>query len=204
MRSIRLVGMAMTLAGSLAGCGLASLQGGRDTEGYWLPLTIVVRFDPSVTGVKLEYSDACQQPTTISAGEQLTYVFRREIGLAFERVRIDEATSRQTADGELEVSLGLKEIELAIPRQADKSHIATVHLGGTVAFRDQTGTVLYTKSLRTDVQGSVTTTRQSCDISGLAGIVNDAGLILAQGLKKHLGTSIKLQEYSRQREAAGR
>lgn len=204
MRSIRLVGMAVMLAGSLAGCGLASLQGGRDTEGYWLPLTVVVRFDPSVTGVKLEYSDACRQPKTISAGEQLTYVFRREIGLAFERVRIDDATSRQTSDGELEVSLGLKEIELAIPRQADKSHIATVHLGSTVAFRDQTGTMLYTKSLRTDVQGSVTTTRQSCDISGLAEIVNDAGLILAQGLKKHLGTSIKLQEYSKQREAAGR
>lgn len=204
MRFIRLVGLAMMLAGNLAGCDLGALHGGRDTEGYWLPLMVVVRFDPGVTGAMLEYSDACQQRKTISAGEQLTYVVRREIGLAFERVRIDETASRQAADGELEVSLGLKEIELSISRQADKSHIAKVHLGGTVVFRDQTGTVLYTKSLRTDVQGSVTTTRQSCDVTGLAEIVNDAGLILAQGLKKHLGTSIKLQEYSGQRAAARR
>ena len=203
MRSIRLVGMAAALAGSLAGCGGLSTRG-VDSQGYWLPLTVVVRFDPSVTGVTLEYSDACQQPKTILAGEQLTYVFRREIGMAFERVRIDETASKRTVDGELEVSLGLKEIELAIPRQADKSQAATVHLGGTVVFRDQAGTPLYTKSLRTDVQGAVTTTRQSCDVTGLTEIVNDAGLILAQGLKKHLGTSIKLQEYSRQREAAGR
>jgi hypothetical protein len=119
-------------------------------------------------------------------------------------VRIDESASRQTADGELEISLGLKEIELAIPRQADKSHIAMVHLGGTVVFRDQKGTVLYTKSLRTDVKGEVTTTRQSCDISGLAELVNDAGLFLAQGFKKNLGTSIKLEEYAGQRAAARR
>ncbi len=203
MGSIRLVGMAAALAGSLAGCGWLSTRG-LDSGGYWLPLTVVVRFDPSVTGVKLEYSDACQQPKTISAGEQLTYVLRREIGMAFERVRIDEAESKRPADGELEVSLGLKEIELAIPRQADKSHAATVHLGGTVVFRDHAGTPLYTKSLRTDVQGEVTTTRQSCDVTGLTEVVNDAGLILAQGLKKQLGTSITLQEYSRQREAAGR
>ena len=121
MSSIGWVGMAAALAGSLAGCGWLSTRG-VDTQGYWLPLTVVVRFDPSVTGVKLEYSDACQQPRTISAGEQLTYALRREIGMAFERVRIDEAASKQTVDGVLDVSLGLKEIELMIPRQADKSH----------------------------------------------------------------------------------
>ncbi len=192
----------MMLAGSLlAGCGLLSQRGG-DSQGYWLPLAVVVRFDPSVTGALLAYADACQQPKMISAGAQLTYVLRREIGLAFERVRVEGTESKQQADGELEVSVGLKEIELTIPRQADKSHAAKVHLGGTVVFRDRTGAVLYTKSLRTDFEGEVTTVRQSCEVSGLAEVVNDAGLILAQGLKKNLGTSVKLQEYAGQREAA--
>jgi hypothetical protein len=204
MKGFRLVGLAMTLAGSLlAGCGWLS-QRGVDSQGYWLPLAVVVRFDPSVTGAVLTYADACQQPKTISAGAQLTYVLRREIGLAFERVRVEGTESKQAADGELEVSMGLKEIELTIPRQADKSHAATVHLGGTVVFRDHAGTVLYTKSLRTDFPGEVTTTRQSCEVSGLAEVVNDAGLILAQGLKMNLGTSVKLQEYAGQREAARR
>jgi hypothetical protein len=204
VKGLRLVGAAMMLAGVfLAGCGMFSQRGG-DSEGYWLPLVVVVRFDPSVTGATLTYADACQQPKTVSAGAQLTYVLRREIGLAFERVRVDETESKPAADGTLDVSMGLKEIELTIPRQADKSHAATVRLGGTVIFRDQAGTVLYTKSLRTDFQGEVTTTRQSCDVSGLAEVVNDAGLILAQGLKKNLGTSVKLQEYAGRREAARR
>lgn len=204
MRVLGLVGLTAILAGSLAGCDWSPRREGGDSEGYWLPLTVVVKFDPSVTDVTLEYSDACRQPKTISAGEQMTYVFRREIGMAFERVRIEGTESKQAADGELEVSLGLKEIELAIPRRADHSYPATVHLGGTVVFRDPKGTVLYTKSLRTDVQGQVTTTRQGCDISGLAAVVKDAGTYLAQGLKKELGTSIKLGEYAGQRAAARR
>ncbi len=204
MRVLGLIGLTAILAGSLAGCDWSPRREGGDSEGYWLPLTVVVRFDPSVTGVTLEYNDACRQPKTISAGEQMTHVFRREIGMAFERVRIEGTESQQAADGELDVSLGLKQIELVIPRRADHSYPATVHLGGTVVFRDPKGTVLYTKSLRTDVQGQVTTTRQGCDISGLAAVVKDAGTYLAQGLKKELGTSIKLQEYSGQRAAARR
>lgn len=204
VKGLRLVGLAAILAGSLAGCGWSSFQRSGDSQGYWLPLTVVVRFDSSVTGATLTYTDACQQPKTISAGAQLAYVLRREIGLAFERVRVDEAGPKRTADGELNVSLGLKEIELTIPRQADKSHAATVRLGGTVVFRDRTGAVLYTKSLRTDLPGEVETTRQNCEVSGLVEVVNNAGLILAQGFKKNLGTSVRLQEYAGQREAAGR
>ena len=204
MKGLRLVGLAAILAGSLAGCGWLSFQRGGDSQGYWLPLTVVVRFDSSVTGATLTYTDACQQPKTISAGAQLTYALRREIGLAFERVRVDETGPKRAADGELDVSLGLKEIELTIPRQADKSHAATVRLGGTVVFRDPAGTVLYTKSLRTDLPGEVETTRQSCEVSGLAEVINDAGLTLAQGFKKNLGTSVILQNYAGQREAAKR
>jgi len=204
VKGLRLVGITAMLAGSLAGCGWSPFQRGGDSQGYWLPLTVLVRFDPSVTGATLAYTDACRQPKTISAGAQLTYVLRREIGLAFERVRVDETGPNRAADGELDVSMGFNEIELTIPRQADKSHAATVRLGGTVVFRDQAGTVLYTKSLRTDLQKEVETTRQSCEVSGLAEVINDAGLILAQGFKKNLGTSVKLQEYAGQREAARR
>lgn len=204
VKSMSLLGLALVVLSAGTGCGWSPMRGGGDTQGYWIPLTVVVRFDPSVTGATLAYTDACQQPKTLSAGEQLTYVLRREIGLAFERVRVDEAATKQTADGELDVSLSLKEIQLSIPRQADKSHAVTVRLGGTVVFRDQAGAVLYTKSVRTDLPGEVETSRQSCEVSGLAEVVNDAGRVFAQGLKKNLGTSVKLQEYSRQREAARR
>lgn len=204
MRLSGFIGMAVACAGSLAGCGWSPFQSSGDSQGYWLPLTVLMRFDPSVSDATVAYTDACRQPKTISAGAQLLHVFKREIGMAFERVRIDGMDPQQTVDGALEVSLGLKDVELAIPRQADRSHLATVHLGGTVVFRDQSGAILYTKNLRTDLQGEVTTTRQSCDVSGLAEVVNDAAVILAQGFKKNLGTSVKLQAYAGQREAARR
>lgn len=203
MSGLGYIGVAVALAGSLAGCDWSPFQRSSDSQGYWLPLTVVVKFDPSVTDATLAYTDACQQPKAISAGAQLTYLLRREIGLAFERVRVDDTASKP-ADGELEVSLGLKEIELYIPRQAEKSHIAKVRLGGTVVFRDPSGVVLYTKSLLTNGQGEVTTTRQSCEVSGLAEVINDTGLILAQGFKRNLGTSVKLHEYARQRGTARR
>ena len=204
MKFIGFIGVAAVLAGSLAGCGWSRFQSGSDPQGYWLPLTVLVRFDPSVTGAMVPYTDACQQPQTISAGTQLTHAFRRELGLAFERVRVDGTDPKQAVDGELEVSIGLKDVGMAIPRKADKSQPATVRLGGTVVFRNQAGAVLYTKSLRTDLEGEVRTTRESCDVSGLAEVINQAGLILAQGIKKNLGTSVKLQEYAGQRAAAKR
>jgi hypothetical protein len=192
------------LAVSAAGCDWSPFQRGGDPQGYWLPLTVVVKFNPSVTGATLAYTDACQQPQALSVGEQLTYLLRRELGLAFERVQVDEAALKSRADGELEVSLGLKEVELYIPRRADRSYLAKVHLGGTVVFRTPAGEVLYTKSLRTQRQGEVTTTREGCEVSGLREVVNDAGLILAQGFKRNLGTSVALQEYARQGGAARR
>ncbi len=61
VKGLRLVGITVMLAGSLAGCGLLPTRG-VDFEGYWLPLTVVVRFNPSVTDATLAYTDACQQP----------------------------------------------------------------------------------------------------------------------------------------------
>jgi len=201
VKGLKLVVITAMLAGSLAGCERLS-HPGVDSEGYWLPLSVLVRFDPSVTDATLAYTDACQQPRTLSAGAQLTYVIRRELGLAFERVRVEEAESKQAADGSLDVTLSFNEIRLSIPRQGDKSFAVTVQFGGTIVFRDQAGAVLYTKKVEADVPGEVTTTRQSCEVSGLAEAVNYAGLVLAQGFKQNLGTSVKLQEYSRQRSAA--
>jgi hypothetical protein len=204
VRESKLVIIAVVLAGCLAGCGRSPFRQVGDTDGYWLPLTVVVKFDSSVTAAVMAYTDACGQPKAISAGDRLTYVLRREIGLAFERVRTEGEPAKQAADGELEVSLGLRQIDLMIPRQADKRHGVTVHLGGTVVFHNTAGAVLYTKGVQIDFKGEVETRRQSCEVSGLAEVVGDASLILAQGVKQNLGTSVKLQEYAGQRQAARR
>ena len=98
-----------------------------------------------------------------------------------------------TSDGVVEVVLGLKELTLLIPRQDTKSYAATITLGATVTYYDAGGNLLYTKNLRTETRGNVDTERQSCEVHGLAGLAHEAVAMLTQGLKKYLGTSIKIR-----------
>lgn len=188
--------LVIVVVGEVVGCEWSPFRRGGDPHSYWLPLRVVVKFDPSVTTAALAYEDACHQQKILSVGGDLTYLFRREIGLAFERVYLDVPLEESRAHGELEISLGLKEIELSIPRRADKTYPARVHLGGTVVFRDANGEVLYTKSLRVDRHGEVKTSSVDCEVFGLSEVIMNAGLTLAQGFKRYLGTSVKLMEYA--------
>ena len=197
-------GLILAVVAGLTGCGWSPLRSSGDTQGYWLPLAVVLKVDRSVTDATLNYDDACQQPRTMPFGEQLTYALLRQIGMAFERVRIDPEQLKGRADGEVAVSMGLQDVKLLIPRQMDKSHDATITLGATVTFQDAAGAVIYTKGIKTEWQGNVESSRLNCDVKGLAEVVNEAALVLAQGVKTQLGTSIKIRDYAGQREAAKR
>ncbi|MGH7261696.1 MAG: hypothetical protein ACREI9_13635 [Nitrospiraceae bacterium] len=183
----------------LGGCRLFVLQEGSDSQGYWMPLAVTLQLDPTVTNATLNYRDSCQQPQMLPTGEPLSYFLIREVGMAFEQVRVDPAALKQSPDGAVEVALKLNEITMFIPSQTDKSYEATVSFEGTVTFRDRSGNELYAKSLRTDVRRSVSASRQGCDVNGLTDLVSDASLTFAQGVKKYLGTSVALQDYAKQR-----
>ncbi|MBM4119472.1 MAG: hypothetical protein FJ248_01040 [Nitrospira sp.] len=203
-KQIAVTGLMLALLSGATGCGWSPLRSSGDTQGYWLPLAVVLTVDRSVTDATLSYNDACQQLRTIAYGEQLTYALLRQIGLAFERVRIDPEQLKGKTDGTVSVTIGLQNVRLLIPRQADKSHDVTIELGATVTFQDAAGAVIYTKGIKTEWKGSVDSSRQNCDVRGLAEIVNEAALVLAQGVKSQLGTSIKIREYASQRNAARR
>lgn len=203
-KRIGVAGVMLVLLGGLSGCGWSPLRSSGDTQGYWLPLAVVLKFDRSVTEAALSYADACQQPRTLPFGEQLTYALVRQIGLAFERVRVDPEQLKGRADGEVTVALGMQDIKLLIPRQVDKSHEATVVLGATVTFQDSGGAALYTKGIKIEWQGTVESSQRNCDVAGLPEIVNEAAMVLAQGMKTQLGTSIKIREYAGQRESQKR
>ena len=55
---------------SLSGCSGTSKIFNRFSEpdGYWLPLTVDLRLDPSVTDAALEYTDACGQRQALPIG----------------------------------------------------------------------------------------------------------------------------------------
>jgi hypothetical protein len=184
----------------LTGCtGLTSRWfGSPEEEAYWLPLTVSLRLDPSVTEAALNYRDACQQSQALPLGDRLKAALRREVGMVFEHVQTDGVISPQTSsgspDGVVEIALGFKETDLYIQRHEASSYPASVSLGAVVTYLDQNGTVIFSKKLKTEARGKVETTRDTCDVRGLSVVANDAGVTLAQGIKKHLGGSAKIQK----------
>lgn len=177
-------------------------------QGYWLPLSVNAQFDHSVTEAVLDYQDACRQQRTLPIADGLQESLTREIGTVFVHVRPAASPTPQKpdegqVDGTVEVTLGLKELELLIPKHDTNTYAATVTLGATVRYIDAGGTVLYSKSLRTSARGEVETDQQDCQVTGLAGVAQQAIIALAQGIKKHLGTSVKIQQAAEARAPGG-
>jgi len=187
----------------LSGCSGASKIFNRFSEpdGYWLPLTVDLRLDPSVTDAALEYTDACGQRQTLPIGERLTTSLKKDLGQVFERIQMPPAA--QKADGAIDVALGLKETDLFIPRQTTKSYSATVIVGATISYADADGNFLYTKNLRAESHGTVETEGRSCEVKGLGAVANEAVTLLTQGLKKHLGTSTKIRDAAQHKKPNG-
>ncbi len=192
----RFVQTVMLLA-VLSGCGELSSRPwfGASPQGYWLPLSVALRLDPSVTEASLEYRDACRQTQALPIGGPLKDSLTREIGLVFEHVQTGPPPSPgKPLDGTVEVSLGLKELDLFITRQGNHTYPANVVLGATVSYLDEAGTVHYTKKLRSELRGEVETSAQGCDVQGLEAVAKKVGGTLAQGLKDNLGSSFKIRQ----------
>ena len=188
-------GMAILLLLTLPACGQSKLFGRlSDPEGYWLPLTVDLRLDESMTDAALDYADACRQPQMLLISHRLQEALKREIGTVFERLNTGPHASKAPVDGAVEISLGLKEVDLFIPRQGTGSYQAVVTLGASMAYLDSTGATLYSKNLRTEARGTVKTEGQQCTVQGLAALADQAAGTLAQGFKKHLGTSTRIKE----------
>jgi hypothetical protein len=188
---------------SLSGCNGTSKIFNRFSEpdGYWLPLTVDLRLDPSVTDAALEYTDACGQRRALPIGERLTTWLKKDLGLVFQRIQVPPA--EQKADGVVDVALGLKETDLFIPRQTSKTYPATVVVGATISYADADSNMLYTKNLRAESHGTVETEGQSCEVKGLGAVANEAVTLLTQGLKKHLGTSTKIRHAAEHKKPNG-
>jgi hypothetical protein len=184
----------------LAGCHSMDLGRLSDPPGYWLPLTVELRLDPSVTEAELSYLDACRQNRALKIGEPLRKALTHKMGLVFERVR--PAPAGEAVDGTVEIALGIKDLTRFIPRQAARSYSASVTLGATLTYATAAGEVLYTKSLKTDARRDVSSEEKSCEISGLDALAEEAIHKLAVGLAEHLATSTKVREAA-EAKAAG-
>ena len=187
---------------TLTSCSLFSSRDGA-TIGYYLPLTVHLRSDPSIAGAQLAYQDACGQKQFLAISAPLQDMVKRKTGRVFEKVLTGETKSPSAPDGYVDTSLGLAQVDLAIPRKANKSYPATVTLGLDFAYQAADGTVLYSKKLQSIGRGEVDITEASCEVKGLDKIAQEAMGYVTDGMAEQLGTSSRIVDAAQARQARG-
>ncbi len=166
-----------------------------------IPLTPVLRLSPSITTAAIPYQNACGQPATLSIAGPLAEVTSKKFSRVFTGVTVESsAGGTNTPDGIIDVGVGLKQIDLAIPRQVKRKHPVTVTLGMEVAFLAEDGTVLFSKKLQSAGLGEAEVTDQSCDVKGLEPVVREAVELVTEGVALQVSESIRIREYAQQRK----
>lgn len=183
----------------LAGCGLFSTRD-RLGVGYYLPLTVQLRYAPTIANAQVRYQDACGREQFLPIGAPLAETLKRKTGRVFQKVVTDGADPA-TVDGYQDVSLGMTQLDLVIPRKADKSYPATLTVGLEFAYTATDGTVLYSKKLQSVGRGEVDVTAASCEVKGLESIAQQAIDNVTDGMAQQLGTSNKIIEAAGARQA---
>jgi hypothetical protein len=189
-------------AATLTNCSFVSSRDG-ETIGYFLPLTVHLRSDPSITGALLTYQNACGQRQSLPISVPLQEMLRRKTGRVFEKVLTGETRSSSMSDGYVDAALGPAYIDLAIPRRANKSYTATVTIGLDFVYTAVDGRVLYSKEIQSIGRGKVEVSEASCEVKGLDTIAQETIGLVTDEMAKQLGTSSKIIDAAEARKAGG-
>ncbi len=106
-----------------------------------------------------------------------------------------------SSDGVVEVGVGLRRIDLEVPTQRPGTYPATITVGLEMAFLARDGTMLFSKKLEGTNRGTVVVADQSCEVTGLDALVQDAIGSVTDELAQQMGQSVKIREYAAQRDA---
>ncbi|MDN5942427.1 MAG: hypothetical protein L0H94_11140, partial [Nitrospira sp.] len=189
-------------AATLTHCSYFSSRDGAYT-GYYLPLTVHLRSDPSIAGAQLTYKDACGQAQSFPIAVPLQELLKRKTGRVFEKVLTGEAGSLSGSNGSVDTALGLAQVDLAIPRKAPRRYPVAVTLGLDFAYRALDGTVLFSKKTQSIGRGEVEVSEASCEVKGLDTIAHEAMDLVTDGMALQLGTSSKINEAAHARKDDG-
>ena len=163
---------------------------------YNLPLTVLLRLDPSIGAAALDYHDACAQSAVLPIHEPLAAELKKRMEQVFERVVIQAGSSSESIDGVVDVALGPRQVDMFVVRKANKSYPATVTLGLDVAYTDLQGTLLQNKKLQSVATGEVEARVETCDVRGLDVVARQVIGTVVEGVAEHLGTSTKIREHA--------
>jgi hypothetical protein len=160
--------------------------------------------DQSIAAASLDYRDACGQALALPIRDGLETQLKKRMGQVFERVHLAPGPSTGAVDGVVDTALGFRQVDLFIPRKANKSYPATVTLGMEFSYTDDRGAVLVSKKLQSAATGEVEARAESCAISGLDKVAEEAAAKLVEGMAQQLGTATKIREQAQFRKGGDR
>lgn len=182
-----------------AGCQYFSPRSNVPTH-YNLPLTVYLRLDPSIQAGAVEYRDACGQAVSLPIRDALEAQLKRRMAQVFERVVFEPGPSAEASDGVVDVALGLRRVDLFIPRKSNKSYPVSVALGLDFSYTDRQGAVLHNKKLQSVITGEVEAHAETCEVSGLDPVAQQTIARVVEGLAEQLGTATKIREQAQLRK----
>lgn len=165
-----------------------------------IALSPALHVPSSLAATTLTYQNACGAPATIQIGSPLVTALQQKMGRVFQRVSLDPAGS---PDGVIDVVVGFKQIDLAIPRRIKKSYPVTVTVGLDVAYLAGDGSTLWTKKLQSSGLGEVEVQETTCDVMGLEPVIKEAVDLVAEGVAKQISDSTKIREYAGAKPSRG-
>ncbi|MDH5640764.1 MAG: hypothetical protein OEY28_05680 [Nitrospira sp.] len=191
------MGVILGLILASSGC-FWSKRSEKSTAGRVEPIALTpsLWLSPSVTTASLSYANACGQADTLLIADLLAESLSKKLGQGFSGVIPQQGLEQTDAsDGFIEVGLGFKQIELAVPQQVKGTYPVTVTLGTELAFLAEDGTSLFSTKVQGKGRGDVEVGEQSCAVTGLEPIVQQAIEAVGENLLRQVTESSQLRTY---------
>jgi hypothetical protein len=191
--------VALALVPSVAGCAL--LKQAKEPAGSQpIPLTPVIWFSPSVTTAAVPYRDNCGETRSLALADGLVASVPKTLMGVFAGVTAQSQAAEPIAsDGVVEVGMGVRRIELAIPTHTQGTYAAMATVGIEMVFLAHDGASLFSKKLEGTGHGMVAVEEQSCQVEGLETIVQEAIDSANNGLAQQIVQSTRIREYAAQK-----
>lgn len=166
-----------------------------------IPLTPAIWFSPSGMTGEISYQNGCQETVTMPMADLLRESIPNKLARVFTGVTAkDQSEDMLGSDGVVEVGLGLRRLDVVVPKQLSGEYPATATIALEMVFLARDGSMLFSRKLVGTGRGTVVLPDQSCAMVGLEAIVEEAIGSAAEGLAQQMAQSVPIREYADQRD----
>lgn len=190
----------MVVALSTTGCSMLT----RETQpinSEPIPLTPAIWFSPSGMTADISYQNGCHEIMAMPMADLLRKSVPNKLTRVFTGVMAkNESDEILGSDGVVEVGLNVRRLDVVIPEQLPGEYPASATIGLETVFLARDGTMLFSRRLEGTARGTVVVPDQSCEVTGLEAIVEEAINSVAEGLAQQMAQSVQIREYADQRD----